>query len=95
MQYPIQSLESLERHVTRWPKGGTRHLMHHGIIKTLRVIVEKARVPKASIVEKSRGLRTCDTSRQGDLVVLDFTRRGRHLVMDGVVTIFLHELDLG
>ncbi len=59
--------------------------MHHGLIKTLRGIVEKARVPKASIVEEARGMRPDDYTRPGDLVVLDFAAGGRHIVIDGVV----------
>ena len=51
------------------------------------MIVEEVGVPKATIVEEARGLRTCDASRLGDLVVLDFKTPCRHLVMDGVVTI--------
>jgi hypothetical protein len=27
--------EALERHVARCPSGGTRHVMHHGLIKTI------------------------------------------------------------
>ena len=60
--------------------------MHHGLIKTLRGIVEEAGVPKASIVEEARGMRPDDNTRPGDLVVLDFAEGGRHLVIDGVVT---------
>ncbi len=61
-------------------------MMHHGLIKTLRGIVEEYGVPKASIVEEARGLRQDDHSRPGDLVVLDFADGGRHLIIDGVVT---------
>ncbi len=50
--------------------------MHHGLIKTLRGIVEESRVPKASIVEEARGMRPDDRSRPGDLVVLDFAEGG-------------------
>jgi hypothetical protein len=60
--------------------------MHHGLIKTLRNIVEEARVPKSSIVEKVEGIRPDDCTRPGDFVVLDFAEGGRHLVIDGVVT---------
>ncbi len=83
---PASSLESLKRHVARCPNGGACHLKHHGLIKTLRAIVEEAGVPKATIVEEARGLRTCDASRSRDLVVLNFTSTYRHLVTDGVVT---------
>ncbi len=62
--------------------------MHHGLIKTLRGIVEESGVPKASIVEEARGLRPDDRSRPCDLVVLDFADGGRHLVLDGVITTF-------
>jgi hypothetical protein len=61
--------------------------MHHGLIKTLRGIVEAAGVPKASIVEEARGLRPRDATRPGGIVVLDFAEGGRPLIMDGVVTI--------
>ena len=63
------SLESLERHVARCPNGGARHLLHHGLIKSLRHIVEEARVPKVSIVEDARGLREGDATRPRDFVV--------------------------
>jgi hypothetical protein len=56
--------------------------MQHGLIKSLRVIVEEAGVPKAVIVEEARGLRAGDATRHGDLVVVDFTAPGRHLIMD-------------
>ena len=59
--------------------------MYHGLIKTLRGIVEESSVPKASIVEEDRGLRHDDHTRHGDLVVLDFAGGGRHLIIDGVV----------
>ena len=61
--------------------------MHHGLIKPLRVNVEETCVPKAAIVEEARGLRAGDATRPSDLVVLDFTTLGRHLIMDGVVTL--------
>jgi hypothetical protein len=60
--------------------------MHHGIIKTLRGIVEEARVPKVATVEEARGLCPGDAIRPGDIVVLDFAEAGRHLIIDGVVT---------
>jgi hypothetical protein len=60
--------------------------LHHGLIKTLRGIVEESGVPKASIVEEARDMRPDDRSRPGDLVVLDFAEGGRHLIIDGVVT---------
>ncbi len=61
--------------------------MHHGLIKTSRGIAEEARFPKASIVEEARGLRPDDRTRPRDLVMVHFAEKGRHLVMDGVVTI--------
>ena len=61
-------------------------MMHHGLIKTLRGIVEEAGVPKASIVEEARGLRPGDATRHGDIVVLDFAEGGKHLIVDGVIT---------
>jgi hypothetical protein len=60
--------------------------MHHGLIKTLRGIVEEAGIPKASIIEKAGGNRLDECTRPGDLVVLDFAEGGRHLVIDGVVS---------
>ena len=60
--------------------------MHHGLIKTLRGIVEESWVPKASIVEEARGMRQDERTRPGDLVVLDFAKGGRYLIIDGVVT---------
>ncbi len=60
-------------------------MMHHGLIKTRRGIVEESGVPNASIVEEARGIRQDDRTRPGDLVVLDFDEGGRHLINDGVV----------
>jgi hypothetical protein len=60
--------------------------MHHGLIKTFRVIVEEAGVPKAVIVEEAPGLRTGDATRPRDLVGMDFNTVGKHLTIDGVVT---------
>jgi hypothetical protein len=60
--------------------------MHHGLIKTLRGIVEEAGVPKASIVEEARGLRQDDRTRPGDLAVIDLAKGERHLILDGLVT---------
>ena len=61
-------------------------MMHHGLIKTLRSIVEECGVPKEAIMEEARGLRLDDRTRPGDLVIMDFVDGGRHLVFDGVVT---------
>ena len=72
--------------MARCPNGGARHLMHYGLIKSLRHIVEEAGVPKASIVEEARGLREGDATRPRDFVVLDFIVLGRHLILNGVVT---------
>ena len=60
--------------------------MHHGLIKSLRGIVEETGVPKATIVEEARGLRLGDATRPGDIVILDFAEAGKHLIIDGVVT---------
>ena len=60
-------------------------MMHHGLIKTLRGILEESGIPKAAIVEEARGLRQDDRTRPRDLVVLDFLEGGRHLIIDGVV----------
>jgi len=60
--------------------------MRHGLIKTLRGILEESGVPKAAIVEEARGLKHDDRTRPRDLVVLDFAEGGRHLIIDGVVT---------
>jgi hypothetical protein len=62
-------------------------MMRHGLIKTLRGIVEESGVPKASIVEEARRMRQDDRTRPRDLVVMDFVEGGRHLTIDGVVTI--------
>ena len=60
--------------------------MHHGLTKTLRGIVGESGVPKASIVEEARGMRPEDRTRPGELVVLDFAKGGRHLIIDGDAT---------
>ena len=72
--------------MARCPNGGARHLMHHGLIKTLRGVVEEFGVPRASIIEEARGMPPDDRSRPGDLGVLEFADGGRHLVFDGVIT---------
>ena len=60
--------------------------MHHGLMKTLRGIIEESGVPKGPILEEGRGLRPGDATRPGDLVVLDFAVEGKHLIIDGMVT---------
>ena len=60
--------------------------MHHGLIKTLRGILEESGIPKAAIVEEARGLGHDDCTRPWDLVVLDFVEGRRHLIIDGVIT---------
>ena len=62
-------------------------MMHHGLIKTLRGIIEESGVPKAAIVEEAIGLRQGDATRRGDIVVLYFATEERHLIFDYVVTI--------
>ena len=83
---PPGYLEALERHVSRYPNGGARHLMHHGLIKTLRGIVEEFGVRKGAILEEARGLRHGDATCPGDLVVLDFAYESNHLIIYGAVT---------
>jgi hypothetical protein len=61
-------------------------MMHHGLIKTLRSVVEEFGVPKAAIFEEARGVRHDDRTFPGDLVVMNFAKEGRHLIIDGVVT---------
>ena len=46
-------------------------------------IPRMAGVPKSSIGHK--GLRSCDRTRPGDIVVLDFFGLGRHLFIDEVI----------
>jgi len=60
--------------------------MHHGLIKTLREIMEECGVPKACIVHEARGMRPGDQSRPTDIVVVDFAAAKRHLIIDGVIT---------
>ena len=45
-----------------------------------------AGVPKSSIILEKKGLRSCDHTRPGDIVALDFFGLGRHLVIDAVVS---------
>ena len=47
-------------------------MMHHGLVKTLRGIVEESGVPNAAIVEERGGLRPGDATRPWDIVVMDF-----------------------
>jgi len=83
---PADAPDALERHVARCPNWGARHLMHRGLSNTLHRIIEESGVPKAAIVEETRGLRPGDANRLGDTVVLDFSAEGRNLIFDGVVT---------
>ena len=47
----------------------------------------EAGVPTSATLMEARGLRgRVDTTRPGDIVVLDLYAHGRHLLMDGVVT---------
>ena len=61
-------------------------MMHHGLIKALRGIIEESGVPKVVILEETRGLRPGDAIHLGDIVIPDFAAEGRHLIFDGVVT---------
>ena len=45
-----------------------------------------AGVAKSSIILEKKGLRSCDHTRPGDIVALDFFGLGRHLVIDAVVS---------
>ena len=60
--------------------------MHHGLIKTLRGIVEESGVPKGTILDEARGLRLGDATRPRGLVVLYFAVEGKNLIIDGVIT---------
>ena len=52
---PAGAHEALEQHVARCPNGGARHLMHHGIIKTLRgIMIEESKVPKVAILKEAK-----------------------------------------
>jgi len=47
-------------HVAWCPNGGARHLMHNGLIKTPRGIIEESGVPKAAIGPKIEDLKIRD-----------------------------------
>ena len=70
----------------RCPNGGMCHIMHSRLVGVLVSILKDVGVPKMAIVTEARGLWTVDTSRLGDVVVLDFFADGHHLVVDAVVT---------
>ncbi len=78
--------ESLERHVVRCPNGDMRHLMHAGLVGVIKLILKKAGVPDALVVQEARGLRATDRSRPGNVVTVDFFADGRHIVNDVVMT---------
>ena len=61
-------------------------MMHTCLVGILRSILRDFGLPDMAVVTESRGLRSTDTSRHGDFVVLDFFAEGRHLVIDAVVT---------
>jgi len=73
--------------VARCLNGGARHFIHHGFIKSLREIVEEVGIPKVAIMEEARGMRPSNATRPGNIVVHDFAEAGKHLIIDGVVTI--------
>jgi len=76
----------VERHVVQCPNGGMRHLLHACLVGAIKLILNEAGVPDASVVQKARGLRATDRSRPGDVVALNFFADGRHLVIDFVMT---------
>ena len=84
--HPAGSPESLERHSVRCPNGGQRHYMHAGLVSVIVAILLMAGVPKSSIILEKKGLRSCDHTRPGDIVALEFFGLGRHLVIDAVVS---------
>jgi hypothetical protein len=62
--------------------------MHAGLITTLQKVLKEVGVPTSATLTEARGLRgTGDRTSSGDIVVLDFHAPGRHLLLDGVVTI--------
>ena len=46
--------------------------MHAGLVSVIVTILLMADVPKSSIVLEKKGLRSCDHTRPGDIVALDF-----------------------
>ena len=60
--------------------------MHAGLVSVIVAILLMAGVPKSSIILEKKGLRSCDHTRPGDIVALDFFGLGRHLVIDAVVS---------
>ena len=61
--------------------------MHAGLISILQRVLKEAGVPTSATVTKARGLRGgVDKTMLGDIVVLDYTAPGKHLLLDGVVT---------
>ena len=62
--------------------------MHVGLISTLQKVLHEAGVTSSATLTEARGLRgRGDNSRPSDIVVLDYHVPGRHLLLDGVVTI--------
>ena len=82
----ISTDESLERHVVRCPNGGMRHKMHYGLVQVLKSIIKDVGILDIAVVTEARGLRSSDSSRPGDVVVINFFRDGQHMVIDVVVT---------
>ena len=60
--------------------------MHAGLVSVIVTILLMAGVPKSSIILEKKGLRSCDHTRPGYIVALDFFGLGMHLVIDAVVS---------
>jgi len=61
--------------------------MHAWFIVVLQRVLKEARIPTSATLTEARGLSGgVDMTRHGDIVVLDYTAPGKHLLLDGVVT---------
>jgi hypothetical protein len=81
--------ESLDSHAVsvQCPNGGMRHMMHARLVGAIRSIVRDIGLPDMEVITKTRGLRTRDATRPGDVVVvLDFFAERKHVVIDAVAT---------
>ena len=61
--------------------------MHTSLITTLQKIMKEAGIPTSATLAEARGLRGGrDKTRPRDIMVLDYHALGRHLLLEGVVT---------
>ena len=78
--------ESLERHLYFCSFGGLRNEIHTGLAWQVVAILREAGINSNQIVTELNGLRPRDSTRPGDVVVLNFAGDGQHLLIDVACT---------